>query len=170
MPERYHVSRAATPATLALARAGVAFTIHEYAHEPGASGYGEEAVAALGIPPDRIYKTLIVRVDGARLVVAVLPVGGQLSMKALAAAAGGKRADLAPAADAERSTGYVLGGISPLGQRRRLPTVVDAGLLGHPTVYCSAGRRGMQVELAPAALIQLTGATVVPIVAGIEEG
>jgi len=147
----------------------VAFTIHEYVHEPGAGGYGEEAAAALGVPPDRIYKTLIVRVDGARLVVAVLPVSGQLSMKALAAAVGGKRAELAPAADAERSTGYVLGGISPLGQRKRLPTVVDASLLGHPTIYCSAGRRGMQVELAPTALIGLTGASVALIVTGIEE-
>ena len=163
------MSRAATPATAALARAGIPFTIHEYVHEPGVTGYGEEATAALGVPPHRIYKTLIVRVDGARLVVAVLPIGGQLSMKAIAAATGGKRADLAAAADAERSSGYVLGGISPLGQRKRLPTVVDASLLGHPTIYCSAGRRGMQVELAPAALIGLTGASVAPIVAGIEE-
>lgn len=163
------MSRAATPATAALARAGVPFTIHEYAHEPGVTGYGEEAIAALSVSLDRIYKTLIVRVDGALLVVAVLPVGGQLSMKAIAAATGGKRAELAAAADAERSTGYVLGGISPLGQRKRLSTVVDASLLDHLTIYCSAGRRGMQVELAPAALIGLTGASVALIVAGIEE-
>lgn len=161
------MSRAATPATAVLTRAGVPFTIHEYAHESGVTGYGEEAAAALAVSPDRIYKTLIVRVDGARLAVAVLPVGGQLSMKAVAAATGGKRAELAAAADAERSSGYVLGGISPLGQRKRLPTVVDASLLGHPTIYCSAGRRGMQVELAPAALIGLTGASVALIVAGI---
>ena len=164
------MSRTATPATAALARVGVAFTIHEYVHEPGAGGYGEEAAAALGVPPDRIYKTLIVRVDGARLVVAVLPVGGQLSMKALAAAVGGKRAELAAAPDAERSTGYVLGGISPLGQRKRLPTVMDAGATGHRTIYCSAGRRGMQVELDPAALLRLTGAVVAPLVAVAEEG
>ncbi|MFE5580880.1 Cys-tRNA(Pro) deacylase [Kitasatospora sp. NPDC056531] len=146
-----------TPATVALETAAVAFTVHAYEHDPAAASYGGEAAEALGVAPERVYKTLVADVDGT-LTVGVVPVAGQLDLKALAAAVGGKRAAMADPAAAERSRGYVLGGISPLGQRRPLRTVVDASALGHPTVYVSAGRRGLEVELAPADLITLTRA------------
>lgn len=155
-------SSGGTPATVALAAAGVAFTLHPYEHDPTADSYGEEAARALGVPPERVLKTLVADVDGT-LTVAVVPVAGTLDLKALAAATGGKRAAMAAPADAERATGYVVGGISPLGQRRRLRTVVDSGALGHPSVHVSAGRRGLQVELATADLVRLTGAVTAPI-------
>jgi len=160
------VSRAAagkgTPATTALARAGVDFALHPYAHATGAPSYGREAADALGLDPDHVCKTLVARVDG-RLTVAVVPVGGALDLKALAAAAGGKRAVLAEPADAERATGYVVGGISPLGSRTRLPVLVDESVLGLERVWVSAGRRGLQVSLAPRDLVALTGATTAPL-------
>lgn len=136
-----------TPATVALRRAGVEFTLHEYHHAEGTTRYGEEAVAALGVDPFRVFKTLVARVDD-RLAVGLVPVPATLDLKALAAALGGKRGALADPATATRVTGYVLGGISPLGQRRRLPTVLDSSAAGFETVYVSAGRRGLQVELA----------------------
>ena len=148
-----------TPATVALEAAGVRFTVHAYEHDPAASSYGEEAARVLGVDAGRVFKTLLAEVDGA-LVVAVVPVAGQLDLKALAAAVGGKHAAMADPAAAERSTGYVRGGISPLGQRRRLRTVVDEGALAHPTVFVSAGRRGLEVELAPQELVALTTAVV----------
>jgi Cys-tRNA(Pro)/Cys-tRNA(Cys) deacylase len=155
---------AATPAVRVLERAKTAFTLHEYdpADGAGGHGYGEVAVAALGSDPAQVFKTLVARVDGA-LTVAVVPVSGQLDLKALAAAAGGRKAAMADPADAERTTGYVRGGISPLGQRKALPTVVDESALTFPTVLVSAGRRGLQVELAPAALVRLTRARTAPI-------
>ncbi|WP_035850271.1 Cys-tRNA(Pro) deacylase [Kitasatospora azatica] len=146
-----------TPATVALEAAGVAFTVHAYPHDPAAASYGGEAAAALGVDPERVFKTLVAEVDGA-LTVGVVPVAGQLDLKALAAAVGGKRAAMADPAAAERSSGYVRGGISPLGQRKALRTVLDAGALAHPTIYVSAGRRGLEVELAPGDLLRLTGA------------
>ncbi|SDS72752.1 Cys-tRNA(Pro)/Cys-tRNA(Cys) deacylase [Friedmanniella luteola] len=146
-----------TPATVALARAGVAHSLHPYAHEDGTSHYGDEAAAALGVPPGRIFKTLLADLGG-ELVVAVVPVARQLDLKALAAALGAKKATMADPAAATRSTGYVLGGISPLGQRTRLRTVVDRSAGDFPTVYVSAGRRGLQVELAPDDLARMTGA------------
>jgi Cys-tRNA(Pro)/Cys-tRNA(Cys) deacylase len=148
-----------TPATVALAEAGVAFTLHEYAHDPRASSYGLEAAEALGLDPARVLKTLVAVVDGA-LAVAVVPVAGQLDLKALARALGGRRAAMADQRDAERATGYVAGGISPVGQRRRHPTVVDRTALAHPSVYVSAGRRGLDLEIAPADLVRVTGAIV----------
>jgi Cys-tRNA(Pro)/Cys-tRNA(Cys) deacylase len=151
-----------TPATVALDRAGVAFTVHDYVHDPAADSYGEEAAQALGVAPERVFKTLVAEVDGA-LVVGVVPVAGQLDLKALAAAVGGKRAAMADPAAAERSSGYVRGGISPLGQRKALPTVLDASALEHPTVFVSAGRRGLEVELAPRDLVSLTKAVVAPV-------
>lgn len=147
-----------TPATVALARAGMAFALHNYPHVPGTPSYGREAVAALGVDPARVFKTLVASVDGG-LTVAVVPVPAELDLKALAAAVGGKRAELATTVAAERSTGYVRGGISPLGQRTPLPTVVDVSLLGHDSVFVSGGRRGLEIELAPADLVRLTGAT-----------
>ena len=151
-----------TPATVALRRAGVAHTLHAY--DNTSRDYGQEAAVVLGQDPARVLKTLVATVDGA-LHVAVVPVGGTLDLKALAAAAGGRRAGMADPAAAERATGYVRGGISPLGQRRRLPTVVDSGALGFPTVFVSAGRRGLEVELAPEELVRLTGAVVAAVAA-----
>ncbi|MFH5823966.1 Cys-tRNA(Pro) deacylase [Georgenia sp. AZ-5] len=149
---------AGTPALRVLVQAGVAHVVREYEHDPrSALGFGEEAAAVLGVDPARVLKTLVVSVDGA-LTVAVVPVPGRLDLKALAATAGGKRAEMAEPAAAERATGYVVGGISPLGQRSRLRTVVDAGAMAHPTVLVSAGRRGLDVELAPADLVAVTGA------------
>ena len=151
-----------TPATVALARAGVDFALHPYDHATGAPSYGREAADALGLDPGQVFKTLVARVDG-RLTVAVVPVSAALDLKALAAAAGGKRAVLAEPADAERATGYVVGGISPLGSRTRLPVLVDASVLGLDRVWVSAGRRGLQVSLAPRDLLALTGATTAPL-------
>lgn len=151
-----------TPATVALTAAGTAYTLHEYAHDPASPSYGEEAARALGVSPERVFKTLVADVDG-ELTVAVVPVAGSLDLKALAAAVGGKRAAMADPAAAERTTGYVRGGISPLGQRKRLRTVLDASAAGHPTVCVSAGRRGLEVELAPADLAALTSAVLAPI-------
>ncbi|MEU1604294.1 Cys-tRNA(Pro) deacylase [Micromonospora matsumotoense] len=147
----------ATAATALLTKRKIAYRTHPYEVSPDAPHYGALVAAALGVPPERVFKTLVAEVDGA-LAVAVVPVTGELDLKALAAALGGKRAVLADRAAAERSTGYVRGGISPLGQRRRLPTVVDASALDHETVYVSAGRRGLQLQLAPADLVALSGA------------
>ncbi|MET0741659.1 MAG: Cys-tRNA(Pro) deacylase [Candidatus Nanopelagicales bacterium] len=149
---------AGTPATTALTKADIAFTIHEYAHDAKASSYGLEAAQALGLDPATVFKTLLADVDG-RLVVAVVPVNGQLDLKSLAAAVDGKRAAMADPTVAERSTGYVLGGISPVGQRRKLPTVVDDTAELYPTVYVSGGRRGLDLGLAPADLLAVTGAS-----------
>lgn len=136
--------------------------LRPYDHDPSAPSYGLEAAEALGVAPERVFKTLLARVDG-RLVVAVVPVSGSLDLKALAAAAGGKRAEMAEPAEAERATGYVVGGISPLGQRRALPTIVDSTAADHDEVLVSAGRRGLDVALAPADLVRLTRATLAPI-------
>ncbi|WDZ85274.1 Cys-tRNA(Pro) deacylase [Micromonospora cathayae] len=154
-----------TPATALLTKRGVRHSVHPYDVSPDTPHYGAEVAAALGVPAGQVFKTLVTEVDGG-LTVAVVPVTGELDLKALAAAAGGKRAVLADRTLAERTTGYVRGGISPLGQRRRLPTVLDASALGFPTVYVSAGRRGLQVQLAPADLVALTGATTAPIATG----
>jgi Cys-tRNA(Pro)/Cys-tRNA(Cys) deacylase len=154
---------AATPAVNVLVRAKVPHTLHSYDPEhPSDQGHGDAAVAALGADPRQVFKTLVARVDGA-LTVALVPVSGTLDLKALAAAVGGRKAVMAEPADAERTTGYVLGGISPLGQRKALPTVVDASAMDFGTVLVSAGRRGLQVELAPADLVRLTKAGTAPI-------
>ncbi len=155
-------SAGATPATVALSEAGVPFTEHAYDHDPAAASYGVEAAEQLGLDPRQVLKTLMVSVDG-RLVVGVVPVEGRLDLKAVAAAVGGKRATMADPSEAERATGYVVGGISPLGQRRQHVTVVDATVLGLETVYVSGGRRGLDVGLAPGDLVRLTRATVATI-------
>ncbi len=154
-----------TPATIALGHAGIAHTVHPYDHDAANRAWGEEAAAALGVPASRVFKTLVAEVDG-RLVVGVVPVSASLDLKALASAVGGKRAAMAGVAEAERATGYVAGGISPIGQRRRLPTVVDDSALAHPTVYVSGGRRGLDVELAPSDLVEVTGARTASIARG----
>lgn len=148
---------ASTPATTVLAKSGVPHTIHPYEHRPTARSYGIEAAEALGVEPERVFKTLLADVDG-DLVVAIVPVCGSLDLKAVASAHGGKRAGMAASAAAERATGYVVGGISPFGQRKRLPTIIDMTALDHETVYVSAGKRGLDIELAPADLVRLTGA------------
>lgn len=151
-----------TRATELLSRLGIDYRLHSYTHDPRSPAYGPEAAIALGVPPERVYKTLVATVDGA-LTVAVVPVSGLLSLKALAAAAGGKRAEMAEAAEAERATGYVVGGISPLAQRRRLPVFLDQTATQMLTIFCCAGQRGRQLELAPADLIRAVSATVAPI-------
>ena len=165
--ERYPLPMPAapTPAIAALMRAKVAHTLHPYHHDPATTAFGDEVVTALGWDPQRVFKTLVASVDGA-LTVGVVPVAAQLDMKALAAAAGGKKAQLAKVADAERSSGYVAGGISPLGQRKLLPTVIDSSARSYPTIMVSAGKRGLQVELAPADLVALTRAVEADIATG----
>jgi Cys-tRNA(Pro)/Cys-tRNA(Cys) deacylase len=148
-----------TPATALLTRQKVTHRLHPYQVDPETPNYGAVVAQTLGIDPQRVFKTLVTEVDGA-LTVAVVPVTGDVDLKALAAAAGGKRAGLAERDLAERTTGSVRGGISPLGQRKRLPTVVDASASEFETIYVSAGRRGLQVELDPADLVRLTGALV----------
>jgi Cys-tRNA(Pro)/Cys-tRNA(Cys) deacylase len=140
----------------------IAHTVHRYDHDPRHPSYGQEASDALGVAPDRVFKTLIADVDG-QLTVAVVPVSGTLDLKALATAVGGKKAAMADPAAAERATGYVTGGITSLGLRKPLPVVVDASALGHDTVFCSAGQRGVEIELAPADLVTAAGAQVAPI-------
>lgn len=151
-----------TPATAALTRARIDFTVHTYEHDPAASSYGLEAAAALGLDPERVLKTLLASVDG-RLVVGIVPVSGQLDLKAVAAAVGGKKAVMADPREAERVTGYVVGGISPIGQKKALPTVLDASATGHETVFVSGGRRGMDLELSPKDLAAVARATLAPI-------
>ncbi|MFI6086616.1 Cys-tRNA(Pro) deacylase [Streptomyces sp. NPDC051218] len=151
-----------TPATVALTAAGAPYTVHAYEHDPAHPSYGEEAAQAMGVSPDRVFKTLVADIDG-ELTVAVVPVAGTLDLKALATAVSGKRAVMADPAAAERTTGYVRGGISPLGQRKKLRTVLDDSASGHATICVSAGRRGLEVELAPGDLARLTGAVLAPI-------
>jgi Cys-tRNA(Pro)/Cys-tRNA(Cys) deacylase len=153
-----------TPATLLLARSGASHQLHEYRHDPHAESYGQEAATALGVEADRVFKTLVATVDG-RPWVAVVPVTGQVSLKLLAGVARGKKADMAAPELAERMTGYVVGGISPLGQRKTLPTVIDETAELFDTIFVSGGRRGLEIEIAAADLATLTGATVAAIAA-----
>jgi Cys-tRNA(Pro)/Cys-tRNA(Cys) deacylase len=151
-----------TPATVALSRAGVEYTGHEYDHDPRAASFGLEAAEALGLDPAQVFKTLMATVDG-RLTVGIVPVSGQLDLKALARAVGGSRAAMADVAAAERATGYVAGGISPVGQKRAHPTVLDETALGFDVVYVSGGRRGFDIGLAPEDLVRVTSAAVAAI-------
>ncbi len=157
-----------TRAIEAVKRAGIGYSVHEYAHDPrtslreGGRGYALEAVAALGVDAGRVFKTIVVSVDG-RLGVAVVPAEAEVDLKAVAEALGGRRAVVASPADAEKASGYVLGGISPLGMRRPLPTVVDASAADWPTIHVSAGRRGLEIELAAADLVTLARASVAPV-------
>jgi Cys-tRNA(Pro)/Cys-tRNA(Cys) deacylase len=146
-----------TPATRAAREAGVDFRLHEYEHDRRADSYALEAATALGLDPARVFKTLVVSRDG-ELTVCIVPAGEQLDLRAL-----GKRAELAPTARAEKVTGYVAGGISPLGQRRALPTLVDASASDHDTIFVSGGRRGLEIELSPDDLVALTGADIRPL-------
>ena len=151
-----------TPATAVLTAAGVPFVLHPYTHDPSAPSYGAEAAEALGIDPSRVFKTLMVDVEG-RLAVGIVPVSGSLDLKAMASALGAKKAAMADPAAAQRRTGYVLGGISPIGQRQPSSTVLDSTALGLDTILVSGGRRGLDIELAPADLARLTNAITAPI-------
>lgn len=152
---------AGTPATKALAKAGVWFKLHEYEHDATTHHFGAESVAALGIDATRVFKTLVVELVAGRhpVVCAVVPVSGQLDLKALAHATGAKKAAMSDPSTAERITGYVLGGISPIGQKRQLPVFLDRSALGHPQIVVSGGRRGLSVEIAADDLATLLGAT-----------
>jgi Cys-tRNA(Pro)/Cys-tRNA(Cys) deacylase len=152
-----------TPAVRQLEKAGVAFTLAEYPHDPRSPAYGEEAARALGLSPGEVFKTLLARLDDGRLAVAIVPVSGQLDLKALARAAGVRKAAMAEVEAAQRATGYVVGGISPLGQKRRLPTFLDTSAEALPAIHVSAGRRGLEIRLAPADLLRLTGARLAPL-------
>jgi len=154
-----------TPATTMLDRAKISYRTHSYAHDSRDDSYGAEAASQLGLDPRQIFKTLIAAVDSS-LVCAVVPVAARLDLKALAAAVGGRKAELAEPAKAQRATGYVLGGISPLGHRSRLPVVVDSSAGSFERIYVSAGKRGLQLELAPADLIAVAGATTAAIATG----
>jgi len=157
-----------TRATEVARRAGIAYRLHEYAHDARASlrdggrGYALEAVEALGLDPGRVFKTIVVGVDG-RPVLAIVPADAEVDLKAVADALDGRRAAISPPAEAERVTGYVLGGISPLGTRRALPTVVDSSASSWPTIHVSAGRRGLEIELAATDLVRLTGGIAAPV-------
>ncbi|WP_110241239.1 Cys-tRNA(Pro) deacylase [Nocardioides gilvus] len=155
-------ARGSTPATDALSEAGLPFTLHPYTHDPRATSYGLEAAELLELDPERVFKTLVVDLASdarPRLAVGVVPVSGRLDLKAMAAALGAKKAVMADPTLAARSSGYVVGGISPLGHRTPLPTVVDTSARTYETIYVSAGRRGLDVELSPDHLVSLLGAT-----------
>ena len=156
---------APTPAVAALLRCGLAHRVLSYEHDPAAPSYGQEAVEALGVDARQVHKTLVAAVDG-RLVMAVVPVSAEMDLKALAAACGGKKAVMARPADAQRATGYVVGGISPLGARTRLGVVIDGDALAWPLVYVSGGRRGLELELAPGDLVRACSAVVAPLARG----
>jgi Cys-tRNA(Pro)/Cys-tRNA(Cys) deacylase len=153
---------AGTPATTALTRLGVAYDLHPYEHDPAAPSYGLEAAEALGVPPAHVFKTLLVQGERG-LAVGVVPVDRTLDLKAVAAALGLKKVAMADPAAAERSTGYVVGGISPVGQKRPLPTVVDESAASLDRVYVSGGRRGLDLSLDPADLVRVTGGSFAPI-------
>lgn len=152
-----------TPAVVAARRAGVVCQVLEYRHDPAAESFGLEAAEAMGVDPRQVFKTLVASLASGDLVVAVVPVVARLDLKALAAATGSKKAAMADPGAAERATGYVIGGISPLGQRRRLATVIDESALTYAQIYVSGGRRGLEIALSPSDLMTLTHATLAPI-------
>jgi Cys-tRNA(Pro)/Cys-tRNA(Cys) deacylase len=152
-----------TPAVAAARKAAIDFRLHAYSHDPENEDYGKEAAERLGLPAERVFKTLLVRLDNGGLVVALVPVSGLLNLKSVARAAGTKKATMANAHDAQRATGYVLGGISPLGQKKRLPTFIDQDALKHESLFVSGGRRGLEIELKPQDLARLTAARFVPL-------
>ena len=159
MAKRAHRASGSTPASKELARLGIEATLHSYDFDPGDLGIGEQAAKALGITPDRLFKTLIVMIDGQRPAMALTPVAAETRMKTLASALGGKRAAMALPAEAERLSGYVKGGISPFGQRQKLDAVVDRSAEAHETIYVNGGRRGLQIELRPDDLIRALSAS-----------
>lgn len=147
-----------TPATKVLDKAGIQYRLHRYDHDPQTQAYGTEAADKLGLDPARVFKTLLASTESGELLVAVVPVVGMLDLKALANAAAVKKTAMADPAAAQRSTGYLLGGISPLGQKKRLRTFIDSSATQWPTLYISGGRRGLEIELSPQQLAQQTSA------------
>ena len=141
----------------------ISYSIHEYSHDESSESYGLEAADKMGVTQERVFKTLIVTLDNKELVVGIIPVSSMLSMKIIAKAVGAKKATMADKLDVERSTGYVLGGVSPLGQKRRLSTIIDSSASNYPSIYVSAGRRGLEIELSPADLAKLTNGKFVDI-------
>lgn len=154
-----------TPAVNIAKKANIPYTLHSYIHDPASASYGEEASEKLGIASDRVFKTLVAQIDSRELVVAVIPVSSMLSMKQIAKASGGKKGEMAKGADVERSSGYILGGVSPLGQKKRLKTFIDETAQNFPTIYVSAGRRGLEIELSPNDLAKITDAKMVALCA-----
>ncbi|MDD4884076.1 Cys-tRNA(Pro) deacylase [Sulfuricurvum sp.] len=152
-----------TPAVNVAKKAKIDYRLHSYTHDPSSASYGEEASEKLGVPPERVFKTLVVMIDAKQMAVAVIPVSSMLSMKHIAKAAGGKKAEMANGADVERCSGYILGGVSPLGQKKRLKTFIDATAEHFPTIYVSAGRRGLEIELSSMDLMKLTDGISVPL-------
>ena len=162
MGRKHRGGSVGTPATAALTRANVSYAVRAYEHDPAAESFGLEAAEALGVEPARVFKTLLVD-TGDGLAVGIVPVDGLLDLKAIASALGVKKVGMADPAAAERSSGYVVGGISPIGQKRALRTVVDSSASSHESVLVSGGRRGLDLELSPADLVRVTGATLAPI-------
>lgn len=154
-----------TPAVNVAKKAKITFNIHSYAHDPSNQSYGLEASEKMGVPSERVFKTLVVMIDSKVMVVAVIPVSSMLSMKQIAKSAGGKKAEMANGADVERSTGYILGGVSPLGQKKRFQTFIDSSAKNYPTIFVSAGRRGLEIELSPEDLAKLTNGEIVSLCA-----
>ncbi|PSL12524.1 Cys-tRNA(Pro)/Cys-tRNA(Cys) deacylase [Marinobacterium halophilum] len=152
-----------TPAVNVAKKAKVSHTVHEYQHDPSSASYGTEAAEKLGLAAEQVFKTLVVSLDGKTLAVGIVPVAGKLNLKQIAKAAGAKKAAMADPAEVERATGYVLGGVSPLGQKKRLATLIDDSAQAFATIHVSAGRRGLEIELAPEDLARLTGARFAPI-------
>ncbi len=152
-----------TPAINEVKKARVPYTVHEYVHDPSCRSYGSEAAANMAVSEERVFKTLVVQLGSGELVVGVVPVASRLNMKLMAKAVGAKKAAMAVAADVERSTGYVLGGVSPLGQKKRLRTVIHSSVAAYPTVFVSAGRRGLEIELQPGDLKKITNAVLAEI-------
>lgn len=148
-----------TPGINVAKKAKISYTVHEYSHDPSTESYGSEAAEKLGVPEEMVFKTLVVRLDNMVLAVGVVPVSSMLSMKLMAKAAGAKKASMAAASDVERSTGYVLGGVSPLGQKKRLKTIIDSSAEAFSSIYISAGRRGLEIALSPTDLKNLTNGT-----------
>lgn len=155
-----------TPAINTAKKGKIAYTLHSYIHDPASASYGEEASEKLGIPPERVFKTLVVLIDSKQMVVAVIPVSSMLSMKQIAKAAGGKKAEMANGSDVERSSGYILGGVSPLGQKKRLRTFIDSSAENFSTIFVSAGRRGLEIELSGQDLRKLSDGVFTELMAG----
>lgn len=160
------VAKGGTPAIVMLQAAGAAFEVHEFHHEPGEKNYGQVAAAAIGVEPERVFKTLVVNLTtdrGVEQVVGIVPVSGQLSLRELAVALDGKRAEMCPTDLAQRITGYVVGGISPFGQKKRLRTAIDETCILFDTIFVSGGKRGLDIELAPDVLVSVLDAVIAPI-------
>jgi Cys-tRNA(Pro)/Cys-tRNA(Cys) deacylase len=147
-----------TPAINSATKANIDYTVHQYDHDSGNTSYGMEAAEKLAVVPERVFKTLVVKLDAAQLVVAILPVNSMLSMKSVAKACGGRKAEMADKVEVQRSTGYILGGVSPLGQKKPLKTIIDTTSQDYPTIYVSGGRRGLEIELNAQDLQTITGA------------